>query len=162
MSLRNTQRAAVILLLLLPFALFGEISEGEKNYLALRDFYLNWHDGLFGSRNARRRELHAFCIELIGQEIETEAGFVLLSVERTDGRLIESIFGVPEPSWLRIHGPFDKTSLGRAAGGNPPLYDLRRPDGRLLKIKGNVRKFKLDTRTSAYSVDLWLERIFVY
>ena len=140
------------------FDLSGEekISEAEKNYITLREFYINWKDALFGSKNVRRRDLYRFCLDLIGNEIESGTDFALLAPQSVDGRSIASLLVMPEPSWLYIHGEIDKASFKDAVKNSSSNWK------KLFKIKGKVLKFRLDMNSSADNVDLWLEKIFVY
>ncbi|MCL1912079.1 MAG: hypothetical protein FWG13_07730 [Leptospirales bacterium] len=140
------------------FSLSGEekISEAEQNYLALRDLYIDWKEALFGSKNVRRRDLYRFCLDLIGNEIESGVDFALLAPQSIDGRSIGSLLSMPEPSWLYVHGELDEASFKDAVKNSSSNWK------RLFKIKGRVLKFRLDRNPSADNVDLWLEKIFIY
>ena len=140
------------------FALSGEekISEAEKNYLTLRELYINWKDALFGSKSVRRRDLYRFCLDLIGNEIESGVEFALLTPQSIDGRFVVSLLSMPEPSWLYIHGEIDEAAFKDIAKKSSSNWT------RLFRIKGKVLKFRLDMNTSADNVDLWLEKIYVY
>ena len=140
------------------FALSGEekISEAEKNYLTLRELYIDWKDALFGSKNFKRRELYRFCLDLIGNEIESGAEFAFLTPQSVDGRFVVSLLSIPEPSWLYIHGEIDEAALKGITKNSSSNWK------KLFKIKGKVLKFRLDMNPSADNVDLWLEKIFIY
>jgi len=142
----------------MTFDLSGEekISQAEENYIVLRELYINWKEALFGSKNVKRRELYRFCLDLIGNEIESGVDFVFLTPQSIDGRFVGSLLAMPEPSWLYVHGELDEAALKNAAKNSSSSRK------RLFKIKGKVLKFRLDMNPSADNVDLWLEKIFVY
>jgi len=140
------------------FDLFGEekISDAEKNYILLREFYINWKGAPFGSKNVRRRDLYRFCLDLIGNEIESGTGFAFLAPQSIDGRSVVSLLSMPGQSWLYVHGEIDEAAFKNAAKNLPSNWK------RLFRIKGKVLKFRLDMNPSADNVDLWLEKIFIY
>lgn len=140
------------------FSLSGEekISEAEKNYIALRELYIGWKDAVLGSKNTRRRDLYRFCLDLIGNEIESGVDFTLLSPQSIDGRSIGSLLSMPEPSWLYVHGEIDMAAFKDAVKNSSSNWK------RLFRIRGKVLKFRLDMNLSAENVDLWLEKIFIY
>ena len=133
-----------------------KISEAEKNYITLRELYVGWKNAVFGSKNAKRRDLYRFCLDLIGNEIESGVDFAILTPQSVDGRFVDSVLSTPEPSWLYIYGELDAAAFKDAIKDSPSNWK------RLFKIKGRVLKFRLDTNPSADTVDLRLEKIFVY
>jgi len=150
--------SCVFIIVISTVFLSGEekISEAEKNYITLRELYVDWKNAVFGSKNSKRRDLYRFCIDLIGNEIESGVDFAILTPKSVDGRFVDSLLSMPEPSWLYVHGGLDAVAFKDAVKDSSSNWK------RLFKIKGRVLKFRLGMNSSADTVDLWLEKIFVY
>lgn len=135
------------------------ISEGSKNFLALRGHYQQWCDGLFGSQNSYRRDLYMFCLDLIDKEIETDPEFILLSPIKYGQQSVECVLRTPNSGWLYIHGP---VTASDALLKERPLPGSWRQSLSFLRIRGTVRKFRLGRDRMGNTVDIWLNKVELY
>jgi hypothetical protein len=141
----------------------GDISEARKSYWRLEDLYRKWNEGLFGSRNYRRRELEAFLSGIIRKEIETDYDCMVdASTGASDGSVRCSV------GWLTLRGPLDEDSLKETAGGaqgrsggRPNLLRSWWRSGVLVSVRGRVRRFGIDTLHRDGGVTLYLDAIAV-
>jgi hypothetical protein len=56
-----------------------KLTEAQKRYYKIEDYYRNWDNGFFGSRNAYEKALRYYLISILGQEIETGYSYILMS-----------------------------------------------------------------------------------
>jgi hypothetical protein len=135
----------------------AELSEGEKNFFLLRDYYTKWHDGLFGSKKYHKRKLLHLLQGMIGKEIVTEYDFMLVSPEGVIDKTVACNFQWGR--WLHVHGELDAESAKNVAGSNYKVLREWSRSGILVALSGRLKKFKLDWDAAGDTVHIYLDKV---
>jgi len=138
--------------------LWGEgFGDAAVNYYRLREKYIEWNDGLFGSRSYKKKQLKYYLADLEGNNITTGYDFLLDPDSASgSGRFSSDIV---YNKWLRIHGEFD-TALKDI--GFPPFSSLLRDkeiNKRLFAVSGRVKGFRLEETFRGRYVHLYMENV---
>lgn len=137
----------------------AELTEGERNYILLRDAYGSWKAGLFGSRKFYERKLLDLLRGMIGKEITTEDDFTLDAPEGVVDKTVSCVF--QGGRWLFLHGELDEVSVRNAAGSDYERLKGWWRSGVLVAVTGKVKKFRLDWDRYGDTIHLYLDRIIV-
>ncbi len=135
----------------------AEITEAEKNYLTLTDYFNRYNNIIFFPRKSDERQLRAILNDLIGKEIMTDSSFVLISPE---GLYDQGVTGlVRSDRWLKISGPVDSASVTGIIGKDTDMLKMWWRSGKLVAVSGKVKRFKLTTDAGGNIVELYLHKI---
>ncbi len=135
----------------------AEISEAEKNYLTLTDYFNRYNNIIFFPRKSDERRLRAILTDLIGKEIKTDSSFVLISPE---GLYDHGVTGlVRSDRWLKVLGPLDSDSVTGIIGKDTDMLKMWWRSGRLVAVSGKVKRFKLAADAGGNLVELYLHKI---
>jgi hypothetical protein len=152
--------AAAALVAAALFAFAAGPSEGEKNYFALHDLYLDWTNALFGSRHYNEQKLKDFLVQLLGRQVTTDHDFMLSSPEGVIDKTMVCIF--KNSNWLYVHGELDEASLKLLSESGYEALKAWWRSGVLVALSGKVKMFKLDRDPKGGDiVHLYLEKISV-
>lgn len=125
----------------LPSAAYAE-SDDSARFIALHEHYLNWRDGLFGSRSYNRRVLNDHLVGLLGKSVKTGYDYYLESpVKADDTRLRFVLF---HGSWLYLDGKVSKESIREAVGDDPSILLSWWRSRKLLSVSGRIKRFRID------------------
>jgi hypothetical protein len=135
----------------------GELPEGTKNFFLLRNAYIKWNEGLFGSKWYYKRKLQKLLYEMRGKEILTEHDYMLVSPEGIYDKTVTCNFQWGR--WLYIHGQLDEESVKSIVGADYNALRTWWRSGVLVAVSGRLRKFKLDWDASGDTVHIYLDSV---
>jgi hypothetical protein len=125
-------------------------SDDSARFIALHEHYLNWRDGLFGSRGYHRRVLYDHLVGLLGKSVKTGYDYYLESpVKADDTRLRFVLF---HGSWLFLDGKVSKESIREVVGDDPSILLSWWRSRKLLSVSGKIKRFRIDD---------WERKIFI-
>jgi hypothetical protein len=135
----------------------GKLSEGEKNYFLLRNAYVKWHEGLFGSRKFYERKLLSLLFGMIGQEITTGYDYMLVSPDEIFDERVSC--NLQTCRWLHIHGPLDAESAKDVVGSDDSALRKSWRSGMLVSVSGNLKRFKLDRDARGDIIQVYFDKV---
>jgi hypothetical protein len=150
----------IFILLILLFSSASnsaEISEAEKNYLALAEYFGRYNNIVFFPRKTNETQLRMYLVDLIGKEIMTESDFILISPE---GMYEQGVSGfVRSDRWLKLIGPVDGASVKAIIGDDTDMLKKWWRTGKLVAVSGKVKRFRLTKDVNGNIVELYLDKI---
>lgn len=149
---------ALLIAILFAGAVYGvNPGGGKENYFMLREMFMAWDDGFFGSRTYRKKQLNYFLVDLLGCEIQTGYDFLIDPELITSGGNFSS--DVIYNKWLYIHGSMDSEMKNEDLPGFAELLREREINKTLFAVSGKIRKFRLEESSRGRFVHLYLERL---
>ena len=151
-------KKAVLFFFIFSAAIYSaEISEAEKNYLSLVEYFNKFNNIVFFPRKSDERQLRAYLNDLIGKEILTDSSFVLISPE---GLYDQGVTGlIMSDRWLKISGPLDSDSVTGIIGKDTDMLKMWWRSGKFVAVSGKVKRFKLYSDAAGNLVELYLHKI---
>lgn len=128
-----------------------------SNYISLKNLYIKWDEGLFGSGKYYKRKVKEYLISIIGEEIITEYNYTIISPETS----FEKKPGCKLLSgkWLEIKGDINDKDLKIIDGYDPESVEKWWRSRKLLSVRGKIKNFKLSNGRWGKVVTLYLEDI---
>lgn len=131
--------------------------EASVNFFRLREMYLRWDEGVFGSRAYQRKELNYMLIDLIGRDIKTGYDFLLDPALFTETGNYSS--DMVYNNWLYIHGRTDQAPADDKIPGLKELLTEREIGRTLFALSGRIKKFRIEESFRGRFVHLYLESV---
>lgn len=125
----------------LPSDAYAE-SDDSARFIALHEHYLNWRDGLFGSRGYHRRVLNDHLVGLLGKSVKTGYDYYLESPVKADNTRLR--FVLFHGSWLYLDGKVSKESIREVVGDDPSILLSWWRSRKLLSVSGRIKRFRID------------------
>ena len=144
----------VLVILLLTAPLFSQknLDPPNERYIEIEKRYFEWKDGLFGSRNYRRRELLSFLRSVIRLDVETTPDFAVVKDESGIEKRIKFRFGYK--SGLVIDADVIADSVKNIKIDNTGVMWF---GGKIIAVKGRLRKFYLADSPGKEDLILFLD-----
>ncbi len=136
-----------------------EIQEPLRNYYRLKEIYLKWKEGLFGSRNYYDKRLRSLLADLIGKEIETENNYIIETPGGLSGSDIKCKFR--NCKWLVFHGKIEIKDIENMIKEEPDIFLKWWRSGIFFAVKGVVKKFRIGRNVYGRTVELYFDRIII-
>ncbi|MBP7901485.1 MAG: hypothetical protein KA015_01585 [Spirochaetes bacterium] len=129
-----------IIFLIAAFPIFSQQNSMQpvERYIEIEKRYFEWKDGLFGSRNYRRRELLSFLSSVYKLDIETTPDFAVKREKSGIEKRIIFRFGYK--SGLVIDAEVDADSVKDLKIDKTGIMWF---GGKIIAVKGRLRKFFL-------------------
>lgn len=138
----------------------SEIEDARMNYLNIKEYYIKWQTGLYGSSRVYLRKLKSHLVSIIGKKIETDKSFIIKSPgSHIDKKIVCKLL---ECRWLKIHGPVDVSELKELIRNDRTLINTWWRSGFLFKISGKVRKFRIGRDSYGDTVELYFSIVRVH
>jgi len=147
--------------LLFMNAIYGEDKspDGRSNYLTLKKMYINWDNGLFGSRKLYRNRLYRLLTDMIETDIQTGGDYRVSIPDVFEKKYYSS--DLYNYNWLHIHGPADDLSIKRfAEKGSDYIKEVER-NKHLFFLSGRIKKFRIIETGKERTVHLYLEPVSI-
>jgi hypothetical protein len=134
--------ACTILLVCIVFPSSAEDIAAQQLYRDIEKIGMKWNDGLFGSTRFHERELADFLYSVMGRQIESPLGFVMVKPFATGTKSMNC--DMYYTRWLQIRGIIDRDQIAKLKAERRDKSSDWEQSGIMIRISGKLRKFTLD------------------